>query len=354
MKGAPISNAGLKAAENVFSALHKMIISTQLRAINFVDYPTVDMESNKYEIIVTGDEGYRFDQEKKIIMSNEIVNKNSSFVQINFRNDIYGQVEYAVGCIGDTVYREDVTMTGSCFSRVIGRIYSGSTGLLVKRKFSPRLASLFMNDLSWTSPKNDPDRYAIVTAAHVCTAHGIRLSTDAVAGYHFQHECINGRRSQDYAVIDIIPGTSYFDERASHNTIRASFYDNKNREKVKINGKITNVGWDFENDDTRLDFYQIFVNRPNPEKKKVFFLGQHSKRWGYVRRINHTYKVNMIECDLELKKGDSGGVLFCPKHDNPEELLALGILCMIDVANKGISYFTSLHECFDHMFFELP
>ena len=232
-------------------------------------------------------------------------------------------------------------------------IHSGSTGLLVKRKFFPRLASLFMKDLSWTT--EDPDRYAIVTAAHVCTAQGIRLSsTDVFAGYHFQHECINGRHSQDYAVVDIFPSISYIDERASHNTIKAFFDDNDNRNKVKINGKIIAVGWDFRNDDSLLNFYQIFVNPPNSEKKKVFFLGQHSKRWGYVRRINHMFKVNMIECDLVLEKGDSGGLLFCPLHDNPKELLALGILSMIDVANKGISYFTSLHECFDHDLFELP
>ena len=111
MKGAPIASAGLKAAENVFCALNKMIMSTQLRAISYVEYPTyptVDMESNKYEIIVTGDEGCRFDQEKEIIMSNEIVKENSSVVQIKFRNDIYGQVEYAVECIEKTLQRREV------------------------------------------------------------------------------------------------------------------------------------------------------------------------------------------------------------------------------------------------------
>ena len=105
-----------------------------------------------------------------------------------------------------------------------------------------------------------------------------------------------------------------------------------------LDRKVTKVGWDLQDVESTLEFFDKFVNPPRTHQQKVFFLGQHSKKWGYVMDIDHTYKYCMIKCDMQLEKGDSGGLLFCPGRDI--NLIALGILCMID-KNAGVSYFTS-------------
>ncbi len=109
---------------------------------------------------------------------------------------------------------------------------------------------------------------------------------------------------------------------------------------VLLDRKVTKVGWDLQDDESNLEFFDTFVNPSHPQKQKVFFLGQHSKKWGYVMDIDRTYKYCMIKCDMQLEKGDSGGLLFCQEGNDPVKLIALGILCMID-KNAGVSYFTS-------------
>ena len=64
----------------------------------------------------------------------------------------------------------------------------------------------------------------------------------------------------------------------------------------------------------------------------------------------YMYKRNMIQCDLKLKRGYSGGLLFF-EGGVSGQLTALGILSMI---HGDFSFFTSLSECFDHDLFELP
>eukprot|EP01036_Dinobryon_divergens_P031313 gene31313-40685_t len=107
---------GLKAARKVFCALNRMIMSTELRAVNSVKYPIFSTESEKYEIIVKGSKTSQFEEEKGIINSNEI----SSLVKIIFMDEIPGDVEYAVGCIGETVHREDTASVGRFLSKISG------------------------------------------------------------------------------------------------------------------------------------------------------------------------------------------------------------------------------------------
>ena len=130
---------GLQAAKDVSCVLHKMTMSNQLRAVNSFRYPSFNQESNMYEIVVKGDKGSRFEEEKQIINSNDVMIKNSRTVKINFEDVIHdGQVEYAIGGhIVDTMYAEDTAKLirmGSALSRIIGYITTGSIGLVVKRK----------------------------------------------------------------------------------------------------------------------------------------------------------------------------------------------------------------------------
>ena len=158
--------------------------------------------------------------------------------------------------------------------------------------------------------------------------------------------------------MDIIPNPSFFAESTNYfdlntvNTINQVFVDNDNDNAVSVNGKINYI------DDTvgvdHLNFFRRFRNPQIPERQRVFFLGQHSKRWGYVKSndaITNKYKRYMIECDLKLTYGDSGGLLFY-ESDVQGKLIALGVLSMIDVI-QGVSYFTSLSVCFEPNLFEL-
>lgn len=181
----------------------------------------------------------------------------------------------------------------------------------------------------------------------MCTEHELRLTSDCIASYHYQHDSINGKDIQDYAVVDIIP--SY---NVNPFTVRripvTAFMDNNNDNAVIMGGKRTEVGWgDFRDFDTNFSFCRRFCHPP-----QIFFIGQYSKRWGYVSNdgFPNMYKRNMIQCDLKLKKGDSGGLLFF-EGGVPGEFTALGILSMI---HGDVSFFTSLSECFDHDLFELP
>eukprot|EP01036_Dinobryon_divergens_P034978 gene34978-45268_t len=306
---------GLKVAEDVFCELNRMEMTNQLRVVNSVDYPVFNAEKNMYEIIVTGDEGNRFEQGKEKINSNPIVMKNVKVVKINFRNEIYGKVEKAGGQIGDTVYREDTvtTVVGSYLSRLFGNIKTSSMGLV----------SL------------EENRYAVVTAAHLCTAHAVRLTSNASARYHYQDVCISGLNAEDYAVVDIIPSpsviaesTNYFDLNTV-NMINQVFVDNDGSDAVNVHGKIMYVGGDFVSSG---DFAILRFRRGS---------GAGLLPWATQQ-----------ECDLKLEKGDSGDLLFC-ESDVPGQLIALGVLSMIDV-NRGVSYFTSLFVCFDTKLFELP
>jgi len=134
----------------------------------------------------------------------------------------------------------------------------------------------------------------------------VRLTTNATAKYHRQEDCLNGGHSQDYAVVDIIPRSSVFAESTNYfdlstvNEINQDFLDNNDSNAVNVNGKIIDL-------DSRLNFYRRFCNPQISERQRVFFLGQHSKRWGYVSRegVTDLYKRNMIRCDLKLRKGDS-------------------------------------------------
>ena len=141
MKG-PISSGivdvkveSLKVAEAVFCELNRMIMTNQLRAVNSVQYPVFNTENSMYEIIVTGNEGNRFEQEKVMVNSNAIMMENVNVVKITFMIEIYGKVEKAVGRIGDTVCREGIdSAVASNLYRLFGYITTGSMGLVVKRK----------------------------------------------------------------------------------------------------------------------------------------------------------------------------------------------------------------------------
>ena len=115
-------------------------MSTELRAVNSVKYPIFSTESEKYEIIVKGSKTSQFEEEKVIINSNEI----SSLVKIIFMDEIPGDIEYAVGCIGQTVYREDTFL-----SRISGSISTGSLGLVVKRNPVSDYETLFSRFIKW-------------------------------------------------------------------------------------------------------------------------------------------------------------------------------------------------------------
>ena len=157
MKNLPIKSGfvdgnvnGLKAARKVFYALNRMIMSTELRAINSVKYPIFSTESEKYEIIVKGSKTSQFGEERVIINSNEIMIRYSSLVKIIFMDDVRGDVDYAVGCIGETVYREDTASVGSFLSRISGSILTGSVGLLVvKRNLVSDYETLFSRYIKW-------------------------------------------------------------------------------------------------------------------------------------------------------------------------------------------------------------
>jgi len=140
---------GLKAARKVFYALNRMIMSTELRAINSVKYPIFSTESEKYEIIVKGSKTSQFGEERVIINSNEIMIRYSSLVKIIFMDDIRGDVDYAVGCIGETVYRENAASVGSFLSRISGSISTGSVGLVVKRNLVSDYETLFSRYIKW-------------------------------------------------------------------------------------------------------------------------------------------------------------------------------------------------------------
>jgi hypothetical protein len=130
--------------------------------------------------------------------------------------------------------------------------------------------------LHWTS--SEENRYALVTAAHVCTAHGLRLTSDATASYHYQHDSINGKDIQDYAVVDIIP--SYNVSPFTVNRIPSTDFIDNDGNAVLMSGKITEVGWgDFRDFDTHFSFCGRFCRSP---KQRVFFIGQYSERWGFV------------------------------------------------------------------------
>ena len=141
----------------------------------------------------------------------------------------------------------------------------------------------------------------------MCTAHAVRLTSNASARYHYQDVCISGLNAEDYAVVDIIPSpsviaesTNYFDLNTV-NMINQVFVDNDGSDAVNVHGKIMYVGGDFVSSG---DFAILRFRRGSGAG-----LGQHSKRWGYVSSgdaITDNYKCYMIQCDLKLEKGDSG------------------------------------------------
>jgi hypothetical protein len=120
-------------------------------------------------------------------------------------------------------------------------------------------------------------------------------------------------------------------------------------EVIHVEGVIDNVFMvDWKLGIRRKYFKQKFVER----KKKVFFCGAVHKSWGYVESLDNSLKRNMLSCDIDVEKADSGGLLFFVDNYDKSKLTALGILsCQKN--GRGI-FFSTFAECFDDKIFELP
>ena len=145
------------------------------------------------------------------------------------------------------------------------------------------------------------------------------------------------------------------------NTFDTNFTDVNGNTKA-LSGTITKV-WSGFTDRTSI-MPLVIYNKFLQIRDTVYFLGKHNKSYGTVTRFSIKYVGNvehyMIQCQLRVQKGDSGGLLF--KHNkasstNAEEFIADGICStFIRTDNQiygDISYFVPLIDL-DQSIYEWP
>ena len=328
-------------AREVARRLKRAVTYYQLRTIGIIRSPRLNRKG-VYEIVIGVNSDSDTDPDRAVLREEFNKLQISKNVVITFFHPKNRKLQYAAGNIGEEIFAHNL---------------SGSVGLVVTRKISKDspFAEVFKNELRWKSGEQNP-RLALITAAHVCTFPSIRFANEEGARYYSEHNLIAGWCSQDYAVVDIDPFQSPLENPQNLNTITGErFYTSSGNfaDTICLTGVIRKVTNQFGRDWVD-DFERDYCDRKR--KRKVFFIGQRSKKCGYVSGVSHNIKSCIIECsDMSLQEGDSGGLLFSQETDHAgcESLVALGILSMMDV-NCNVAYFTSLSLCLDHRLFDLP
>ena len=347
-KDSKICDASFQAAREGYRSLIRMVLSGQLRSVDSIKYPFKN-RSGLYEIVLSVCPGGSLEAEKAVVQSlfAPVEGVKITFMTLLVRR----QLEF----VAESVIGKPFVTRGSPLETS-----DGSLGLVLKRKMNPQHTSLLAKELKdkLDFEQGDSDtRLAILTAAHVCTSPFIKLPFwHAVTNR--QHISLTGRYSQDYSIVDIImPPLSSPINNHNHrfNFIDSQYFSDHDGKLTFLGGHITKIGmdpWSLLSEDAIEKFQLSFC--PPVAPRRVFFIGQTSRKRGLIKAISHSFKVCMIACEMRLEKGDAGGLLFCENEEGEgDQLIALGVLSMIDEAAE-MAYFTALSACYDPDLFELP
>jgi hypothetical protein len=329
-----------KEAWAFFGNLYELSAKVPLRGIFSIEIPKKNLESGNYFIEVVGFEGdvERFEYTQSVV--NSFLEKQSILSKIEIIYSVRN-VDHIVpaACpiqIGTTIFKG--TAIGS---RRNGRLLSGSVGLILRRKVPKDGLRSLLEDLAWDGKQK---RFAIVTAAHVCSSMQVVLQPLS-ENYHREVPIRNGYLNHDIAILELN------DVRvdAFPNMIGMYCKCNFSDRIIAVNGVVENiVPFHLSLEHDRTGFIDYFV-RGNVN---VFFCGQFTHSYGRIIGLSNHPKNNMIKCSLPLTRGDSGGLLFCQSPAKKFRLVAIGILNCVN-EEKMESFFTPLSEFFDYELFEL-